>query len=531
MSRSLAFALFACFTCALTRMAAAQFEVGRVSGHDQHGGTYVSADIDGETAVVGVPYDGSSTYSGAAYVFVRVAGNWIEEAKLLPSDPTVGGEFGTAVVIDGNRAFVGATRNTGNVALSGAVYLFRRTGVFPFATWTQQTKLVASDTVADSYFGWSIAQSGDTIAVGAPGNGGPSAAYVLTGTGSTWSEQAKLTVAGAGTIGGSVALDGDTLVLGRVNVVQPFGDALVFTRNNSVWSFTTALSVAGQLDQFYGYAVALDGDTAVVSSPQYDHSLPSVPNSGAVYAFFRQGGTWSAGLRFEPSPAVDGGGFGGSLAIEGTQALVGLPNDGSGGVVCAFRVDNGTATEIGRLKPEFPNPSPNLGLGRGSALALSGDLSIAGGKPSVIFSNVPPAPVAYCSAKVNSHGCLPAMTFQGNASASSPAPFLLIAQAVLSHKFGLLFFGVSGRTAFPFQGGMLCVLPPIRRTITQDSGGAAGVDDCSGTYSFDFNALVQSGVYPDLTAGTRIDCQYWSRDPASPSTTGLTDAIEFGIGF
>ena len=34
-----------------------------------------------------------------------------------------------------------------------------------------------------------------------------------------------------------------------------------------------------------------------------------------------------------------------------------------------------------------------------------------------------------------------------------------------------------------------------------------------------------------VVAGVLVDSQYWSRDPASPSTTGLTNAVEFGIGF
>jgi len=200
-------------------------------------------------------------------------------------------------------------------------------------------------------------------------------------------------------------------------------------------------------------------------------------------------------------------------------------------VVYVMEVLASGGTEIGQLHPHDPQPSLNLGLGRGTPLGISGELVIAGGNPSIIFSDVPPPPVTYCTAKLNSQGCTPWMAAQGDASAASTSPFLLEAHSVLNNKFGLLFFGVSGRLAFPFQGGTLCVLPPIRRTTMQDAGGNVGATDCSGAYAFDFNALIRSGAHPDLAAGVLVDCQYWSRDPASPSTTGLTNAVEFGIGF
>jgi hypothetical protein len=123
------------------------------------------------------------------------------------------------------------------------------------------------------------------------------------------------------------------------------------------------------------------------------------------------------------------------------------------------------------------------------------------------------------------------MSFQGGAAVTGALPFTLAAQSVINNENGLLFFGVNGRTTFPFQGGTLCVLPPIRRTVIQNSGGNVGAPDCSGSYSIDFNAVVRSGAFPDLVAGVLVNSQYWSRDPASPSTTGLTNAVEFGIGF
>ncbi len=101
---------------------------------------------------------------------------------------------------------------------------------------------------------------------------------------------------------------------------------------------------------------------------------------------------------------------------------------------------------------------------------------------------------------------------------------------MLNPKQGLLFYGHAA-TAAPFQGGTLCVQPPSRCTPLQGSGGtAAPANDGSGWYSFDFNAWVQFGANPLAVAGQAFFAQYWSRDPATASTTGLTDALAFAIG-
>jgi hypothetical protein len=96
---------------------------------------------------------------------------------------------------------------------------------------------------------------------------------------------------------------------------------------------------------------------------------------------------------------------------------------------------------------------------------------------------------------------------------------------VISNKSGLLFYGFAIH-ASAFHGGTLFVDPPLRRTPVQSSGGNAPPDDCSGAFSYDFNARIQSGADPNLLAGVRVFAQYWSRDPA---TTNVTNAVEFSV--
>jgi parallel beta-helix repeat protein len=141
-----------------------------------------------------------------------------------------------------------------------------------------------------------------------------------------------------------------------------------------------------------------------------------------------------------------------------------------------------------------------------------------------------PIPVtSYCTAKTNSLGCVPAIAWSGTASVSSATPFDITASNVINQRLGVLFYGYS-QSITPFQGGLKCVANPIHRTPTSGSGGSPlPTVDCSGFYTFDFNAWIQGGADPQLLACQEVDAQFWSRDPASPSTTGLSDALGFVI--
>ena len=132
----------------------------------------------------------------------------------------------------------------------------------------------------------------------------------------------------------------------------------------------------------------------------------------------------------------------------------------------------------------------------------------------------------YCTSKVNSQGCLPAIGWVGSApSASAGSGFDVIATNTLDNKNGLFFYGYAPK-ASQFQGGWLCVQAPIKRTGVQSSGGTS---PCGGQFTYDFNAHIASGIDPNLMAGTTVYGQYWSRDPQSSFNTNRTDAIQMTI--
>lgn len=136
----------------------------------------------------------------------------------------------------------------------------------------------------------------------------------------------------------------------------------------------------------------------------------------------------------------------------------------------------------------------------------------------------------YCSAQVNTLGCATSMTFAGWPSATYGSGYTLGASNVRNLKAGLMFYGLNGSQSTPFQGGTMCVASPRVRTPLQTSGGSPTGNDCTGSFSFDFNAHIASGVDPALQPGVVVNAQYWSRDPGStPANTNLSEAVEFCI--
>lgn len=139
-----------------------------------------------------------------------------------------------------------------------------------------------------------------------------------------------------------------------------------------------------------------------------------------------------------------------------------------------------------------------------------------------------PGATTYCTAKVNSQGCTPAVATSGTASSSSASPFNISVSQVLNNKSILLFYGF-GPNAAPFQGGTMCVQTPVTRTPLSTSGGNVGPDDCSGVYTYDFNARIQSSVDANLVTGANVYAQFFYRDPAATFTVGLSNAAQFQI--
>jgi trimeric autotransporter adhesin len=355
-----------------------------------------SVALSGDTLAVGTPGEDSNAVgvggnqndnqaltSGAVYVFTRTGTVWSQQAYLKASNTGANDIFGHSMALSGDTLAVGAPGEDSNAVGvggdqinelapdSGAVYVFTRTGT----VWSQQAYIKASNTGAGDEFGFSVALSGDTLAVGANledsgavGVGGnqndtrnqatdSGAVYVFTRTGTDWSQQAyiKASNTGAGDqLGMSVAVSGDTLAVGahfegsnavgiggdQNNDLSPDSGAVyVFTRTGTLWSQQAYLKASntGTGDQF-GYSVALSGDTLAVGAITEDSSAVGVGgdqtndlagNSGAVYVFTRTGAVWSQQAYLKASDTGAQDFFGWSVALSGDTVAVAAPGEAS----------------------------------------------------------------------------------------------------------------------------------------------------------------------------------------------------------
>ena len=309
-----------------------------------------------------------------------------QQAYVKASDTTALDNFGFAVAISGNTLVVGAKNRT---TYTGVAYVFvRNNGV-----WTQQATLTASNAGINDRFGRAVAISGDTIVIGASGEGSngtqsdnsiptSGAAYVFVrDSGGLWSQQAYLKASnvaasgsGAGTqFGFSVAISGDTVVVGAnwedsngtgvegsqsyTSLVSNSGAAYVFVRSNGAWTQQAYLkaSNAEAGDQF-GYSVAISGDSVVVGAWFEDSNATGVNgtelnnsayNSGAAYVFVRSNGVWSKQAYLKASNTKTLDQFGYSVAISGETIVVGANLESSSGAGVNGTQDSYTAFNSG----------------------------------------------------------------------------------------------------------------------------------------------------------------------------------------
>jgi hypothetical protein len=167
----------------------------------------------------------------------------------------------------------------------------------------------------------------------------------------------------------------------------------------------------------------------------------------------------------------------------------------------------------------------------GECLLFGGDFTKSGSELSLglaRWSDPCAALRSYCTGKLNSAGCVPHIVWSGSASLAASS-FVISAVDVLNGKSGLFYYSIWGRNSVPYQGGTLCVRSPLARTPVVHSGGNVGAPDCSGVLSLDFAPWLDGTPNPQLRVVGIVNGQWWYRDPASPSTTGLSDAIEFEI--
>jgi len=279
---------------------------------------------------------------GAVYIFSTTDG-WTThtEIKLTASDAAAGDDFGRGgLAIVGDTVFVGARYDDDAAFNSGAVYVFRTSD--GGATYAQVAKLTQADATGYDNFGFSLAIDGDTLVIGAFGHsaGHIGAAYIFrtSDSGATYDQVAKLTAAdgvAGDNIGWSVAIDGATVVVGAVqknsggsSVAYVFRTSDGGATYNQVAKLTAADAAAEEY--FSPTFVAFDGDTIVIGAP-YDDDGVSYSGSAYVLRTSDGGATYPQVTQLTAGDAAANDRFGYSVAIDGNTIVVAALDDDDAG--------------------------------------------------------------------------------------------------------------------------------------------------------------------------------------------------------
>jgi hypothetical protein len=339
--------------------------------------------VDGDTLVVGAHQDDQlARLGGAVFVYERDGLEWVQQAKLVDPLTVEADRFGCAVDLQGDTLAIGAWSGDGLAESSGIVHIFERsTGV-----WNKTQLLMAPDGKKLDFFGWSLALDQDTLVIGAPrteplGMRESGAVYVFTHNGQDWQQQAKLTAADGATddrFGEAVALHGDTILVGA-----PFdddhgsasGSAYVFHRTGTTWTQQAKLTYFdGRPLDVFGYDVALTADRALVGAYRAKEGVIG-RDAGAGFVFERTGDVWNQTAKLVSQSLQLDDDLGRKVAIDGDLAVLsarGFANDR--GKFVYFRWHDGTWIEQGEGFSSVGQSGDYFGYG----MDLDGDRLVVG---------------------------------------------------------------------------------------------------------------------------------------------------------
>ncbi len=284
-----------------------------------------SVSLSGDRALIGAYRDNDNgTDSGSAYIYELILDNWVFRSKLESVAVTAGDQFGISVSLSGDRALIGAHKDSQNGTNSGSAYIFD----LILGNWVE-TKLIASDGIGGDFFGKSVSLLGDVALIGSPfadvSNTG--LAYVFNLIGNTWIETKVIPNQTASTngIGMAVSLSSDRIFIGAQNDETQglqSGAAYVFDFIGNNWMQTEkTLPNDSAANDDFGYSVSLGDNRALIGAPQ-DNENGSA-HSGSAYIFDYIDSQWQLAKKITANDSAQFDGFGNAVFLNGDLALIG----------------------------------------------------------------------------------------------------------------------------------------------------------------------------------------------------------------
>jgi len=231
--------------------------------------------MKGSAGIAGAPLRSTA---GKAFILRLDGGAWSVVSEIGDDSLAANSDFGAAVACTDDVIAVGAPASIEGVgAFAGRVRLYNRVGT----QWTQGAALTAAFPDPGDRFGFAVAMSGPWLAISAPGdddaavNAGCVWLYRNGPSGYTFFRKINCplpaTQAANASFGQSVALAGDTLVVGasQASVSGPSGGAAFrfqLTPKGATLA-STYLPPSGSSDTQFGFSVATDGTAAFIGAP------------------------------------------------------------------------------------------------------------------------------------------------------------------------------------------------------------------------------------------------------------------------
>lgn len=355
-----------------------------------------SVAMSGTTAVVS-QHDPSEN-NGSAYIFDVTTGQ--ELFKLLgDGGATASDAFGASVAISETMVVVGAFGDDTVAHNAGAVYAFDAT------TGQRLFKLFADDGATNAVFGISVAMNATTLVVGSSNETESGSAYIFDAiTGQQLFKLLPSDGAVGDHFGQAVAIDGSIAIVGAPshadNGRHHSGSAYVFdvTTGQQLFKLLPNDSSSGKL---FGRSVAISGTTAVVGAP--DNAFYYGNNFGAAYAFDVTTGQQLSKL--VPDAGEPRVAFGLHVATSGTTAVISGRDDATG-VGATYILDVATEQQIFKMVPnDRPFGLPSVGVS--GATAITGAIRSGNEGATYIFNLSLAIPLSVID--LNGDGCVGAV--------------------------------------------------------------------------------------------------------------------------
>ena len=365
--------------------------------YDQFG---ASVSIYDKTVVVGSVYDNieNRTSQGSAYIFIEKPYGWIQYDQILASDPKPKAYFGHSVDIYEHSVVVGAPGDNTGGANSGAAYVFIKDNI---GNWVQQAKLVPSDLVADLGFGFDVAIYGDYVIVGAldyeGSNDVTGSAYIFyrnEGGENNWGQVKKITAQGneiGNWFGFSVDIDDDKVVVGawRSDLYGTHsGFAAIYQKDlggENNWGQLKEIKPQGIGDNYqFGYSVSIDRDKVIASATNEN-------SKGTVYLFEKDNGginNWGQATKFWIADGKFYDYYGNSISISGNNVVIGSINhykEKGEGTVYLYNKDKGGNDNWGLVSEIVPDDPTDRG-DFGNSVCVHNDYAVFGARTKSVHT-------------------------------------------------------------------------------------------------------------------------------------------------